>query len=35
MKKILTSAILAISMFDINAEAKEQQIRQKAQQKAN
>ena len=35
MKKILTSAILAISMFAINAEANEQQIRQQAQQKAN
>ena len=31
MKKILTSAILAISMFAINAEANEQQIRQQAQ----
>ena len=37
MKKILTSAILAISMFAINANAEEseQQIRQQAQQKAN
>ena len=35
MKKILTNAILAISMFAINAEANEQQIRQQAQQKAN
>lgn len=35
MKKILTSTILAISMFAINAEANEQQIRQQAQQKAS
>ena len=35
MKKILTSAILAISMFAINANANEEQIRQQAQQKAN
>ena len=35
MKKILTSAILAISIFAINANANEEQIRQQAQQKAN